>query len=103
MAAGLKLINLDPVSLTGGIASQLYSNTLPVYHVLIVAEPSNVGYVYIGDSNTSNLRGIPIEPGNTLTISVETDKHAEIDISDIYALTNTSGNIIRVSCLRRRA
>jgi hypothetical protein len=104
MGHGLKIYNLDVVTLTSGTASQASSTALPSYSAIITAEASNTGNVYIGDASVSITKGIPIEPGNTLTIAVnEPNRYSEVDISDIYIITSTTGNKVRVSCLRRKA
>jgi hypothetical protein len=103
MAAGLKLVNLDRINLSSGVTNQLYPTSFPTYSIILTAESANSGNVYIGDSLVDEDRGIPIEPGNTLTIDSSGEgKHTELDASDLYAFTNSSGNKVRISCLRRR-
>lgn len=103
MAAGLKLYNLDRLNLISGAAVQVIANTFPSFSVIITAESSNSGNIYIGDSTTDANKGIPIEPGNTLAIdSPPESRWSELDLSDIYIFTSSSGNKARVSCLRRR-
>lgn len=103
MAAGLKLYNLDRVDLISGQAVQIIANSFPSFSIIITAESTNSGNIYIGDSTVDANKGIPIEPGNTLAIdSPPESRWSELDISDIYIYTSSSGNKARISCLRRR-
>lgn len=102
MAAGLKIYNLDPVTLGSGVASALSAATLPVYNIIVIAEASNTGNVYIGGANVSTSNGIPIEPGNTLTLEVSHERYSEMDAADVYAITSSAGNVVRIACFRRR-
>jgi hypothetical protein len=102
MAAGLKLYNLEPLSLTSGVAESLSSTPLTVYNAIIVADAANTGNIFVGGSSVSTTNGIPVEPGNTLTLAVEVERNSEIDLSEVYLITNTTGNTVRIACFRRR-
>lgn len=103
MAAGLKLFNLDVITLVSGVAQALTSTTTTSYSIIVSADAANVGNVFMGDSTVSITKGLPIEPGNTLTISVtEPGRLSEIDAADIFAISSSTGNKVRTAVLRRR-
>lgn len=103
MAAGLKLAQLEQLVLAANTATAVTGSTMPSYSLIITAEASNSGSLYVGDSNVTTTNGIPIEPGNTLTLATpERDRYTEIDLADIYIITGTSSNKARISYLRRR-
>lgn len=103
MAAGLKLAQLEQLTLAANITTPISGISIASYSLIITADASNSGNLFIGDSSVTITNGIPIEPGNTLTLATpERDRYTEIDLADIYIITGSTGNKARVSYLRRR-
>jgi hypothetical protein len=103
MAAGLKFANLPPLTLTANTPQVVQGQSLSVYSAIIVAEATNVGNIFVGDSGVTPSTGVPIEPGNTLTLAVEgAGRFTEFDLTDLFVTTNTTGNIARISVFKRK-
>lgn len=51
--------------------------TAPAVQVIVVANPSNTGNIYVGDSTVSSANGIILEAGDSLTIAID-------DIAKVY-------------------
>jgi hypothetical protein len=87
---------------SGGTALPLASSSIPVASIVIQAEYTNVGRISIGNSSVSSNTGIEIGPGDTFTLSVETlHKVGEFDLKDIYVVSGTAGDKVRILAFRR--
>ena len=78
------------------------ASTLPVASVLIQADTSNTGYLYVGDNTVSSTKGISLSAGDAIEFSVSVNGRTdELDLADIYLDAQTSGNKGRITVLRR--
>lgn len=103
MAAGLKLASLTPLTLTSATRAACSSTTLSVYSAIVTAEAGNTGNIYVGGADVSISNGIPVEPGNALTLAISgNERFSEFDLADVYIITSTTNNIARINCFRRK-
>lgn len=87
----------------GGVAKQLASAPIAVTSVIIQAEYTNVGRISIGSANVTSSTGIEIGPGDTFSLTVESIKDiGELLLNDIYVVSNTAGDKVRVMIYRRK-
>ena len=78
------------------------SATLPVASVLIQADVSNSGYLYVGDVTVTSSNGIALSAGDAIEYSIDVNGRAdELDLKDIYLDAQTNGNKGRITVLRR--
>lgn len=88
---------------TGSVAVPLKLTSLPATSIIIQAEYTNIGRISIGDSAVTTSTGIEIGPGDTFTLSIESvSKVGEFDLADVYVVSNTAGDSVRVLVLRRK-
>lgn len=88
---------------SGGVAKQLASSPIAVTSVIIQAEYNNVGRISIGDSTVTTSTGIEIGPGDTFSLTVESIKDiGELLLNDIYVISNTAGDAVRLMIYRRK-
>lgn len=102
MAIKLEIQPVVTIS-SGGTSKPLSTTSIPVTSVIIQAEYTNVGRISIGDAAVTSNTGMEIGPGDTFTISMESIyKTGEFDLADIYVVSSTSGDSVRVMTFRRK-
>ena len=102
MAAKIEARSVVTV-VSGGTAVPLSATSLPVSSIIIQAEYTNIGRVSIGDSAVTTSTGIEIGPGDTFTLNIESlAKVGEFDLADVYVVSNTAGDKVRLLILRRK-
>lgn len=81
-----------------------FPTTYFVDSLTIYAEVTNTGNVYVGDSSVSSATGIPIAPGDTAEIDLDMGSKAgeEISLDDVFVVSSTSGNKVRLTALVRK-
>ena len=100
-----KMFTLAAVTITTAGSRQAISATpTPTTSVIIEADPTNTGYVYVGDDSVSSSNGSALLPGESLSVDTDVTGHAaeEVYLSDIYVDTATNGNKVRIQYLKRR-
>lgn len=78
MVSGTNLSGASPVILGSGVMRT----------VLVKAEPTNSGKIYIGDTNVSSDKGYPLEPGESVSISVD-------NLNKIGLVSEVDGDAVR--------
>lgn len=80
-------------------ASVIYSPS-----VLITADSTNTGIIYVGDSSVSSTQGEELAAGQSMAIEGEWvgGTQGEVLLSDLYVDASVSGDKVRVSYLARR-
>lgn len=89
---------------TAGSRETLSATSVRVISVIIAANKSNVGKVYVGDSAVASGVGQELSPGEALSIDAGSRfNHSEtLDLADIYVDTETNGNKVKVSYILAR-
>ena len=98
-----RIAQLSQLTLTSGGTRQALSSTLLIgYSVLITAESTNTGAVYIGDVAVTSTNGVRLTAGQSFLINCDALGGGEekIDLRDIY-WDGTTGDKIRVSYMVR--
>ena len=100
----LKLFNLDPVTVvSAGVAYPITASPQYVASVSLQANYNNGGRVSVGGENVTNDNGILLDKGESAVIErpANTRDDIEIEAGSIYVTSTSSGDIVRVSILRR--
>jgi hypothetical protein len=101
--AGQRVFTGSLVTTVSGTAVPLSSSALAVKSIVIQANANNVGSIAIGDSTVDLTTGMLLGPGDSMTLSAEADsRYNDFDLSEVFAYSGSSGNIIRVMGFRRR-
>lgn len=89
---------------TAGTRVQISASETPIDSVVIQAQASNTGLVWVGDSDVAANRGIELSPGQAITLTAETIGKAgdEYILSDVWVDTATNGNDVNVAYSKRR-
>ena len=92
-----KLLDVQTLG-TPGAAQRVSLSEIPVEAVLIQAERTNSGDLYIGDSSVDSSKGIPLRPGARFCVDGDREHGAPcyIDLKSIYFDGATAGDKIRV-------
>lgn len=90
----MKLVTYPEVSVTTSAtrlaASQVEENHGGVAGVIVCADSANATEVYIGNDFLTATNGIPLAPGEKISLSV-------FDPYDLWAVTASGTNIVRVA------
>lgn len=98
MATNFKHLSTQTLT-SGGTAQAVSSTSVKVQSVLIQADLTNAGKVYIGHSTVSSTNGLELSAGDAITITApEVGKGGSdsFDLTDIY-WDGTTGYKIRVA------
>ena len=63
-----------------GTAKPLSTDSTAIREVIITAHPANYGIIYIGDSNVSSSRGMPLTSDGVSSITIKTDNITDISV-----------------------
>lgn len=106
----LKPTLLNPPTLVSGSGIQLSASEILTGTLVIQSLATNVGNVYVGDTQASGiaLTGIKVAPDDTLTIQVDGDVKGNqdrcvMDLRDIWVGTDTTGNGVRVMYIEEKS
>jgi len=103
----LKLNTIADVTVTtAGTRVQVTSSFIQATTVVIQAKRANTGKIYVGDSSVSSTRGLQLEPGESVSISIDPSGIRgpdELIMSDLYLDSSVSGEGAKVSYIARRA
>ncbi len=83
-----------------GTAATLSSSDLTVHAVVIQAEETNTGNIYVSDSTVDDANGHILTPGEPLTIDV--GLNMEINLADMYIDADVNGDGVRVNYITSR-
>jgi hypothetical protein len=101
----LKIYTLPIITIaSGGTAVPLSATSLLAASITIQADRNNVGRISIGDSTVTTSTGIgELGPGDPAVIEYSGNSRdsAEFDIKDIYVVSGSAGDIVRVSIMKR--
>lgn len=102
----VKVQTLSPVIVaSAGTAVQVDSNETPVSSLILQAQDSNTGSLFVGDSTVTSTNGLEVVPGATIEITGDSfgrGQSNEIILSDIYVNATTSGDRARAAAFRQR-
>lgn len=88
---------------SGGTARPLSSFPLPCTSVIVQAEYTNIGRISIAGAEVTTSNGIEIGPGDTFSLNIESiSRIGEFDLADIYVVSATTGDKVRVLAFRRK-
>jgi len=102
--ASLRLVTGSVITISsGGTAEALSDTSLPLSSLSIQAAPSNTGTIYIGDSSVTTSSGFGcLAAKDSTEISVESlFKTGEFDLKDIYVISATTGDKVRIAYFRK--
>jgi hypothetical protein len=101
----LKIKQFRIANITSGSAQQLSSSALKAESVIIIADPSNSGRLYIGDSNVnaSSALGIPLDSDRHVTLEPPQQYGVDesFDLTKIYVDTTSTGDDAIISYMVR--
>lgn len=110
MAIGIKLYTLPEQTVTtAGTRVELVDPTadLRVTTVIVQADPSNTGKIYVGDELVSATRALAsLSPGQVAAITADASGRAgweEYFLSDFWLDASVNGDKAYVSYIRRRS
>ncbi len=103
MASTPKLLTPVVVS-SAGTAVQISATSLLVGAVMIQADPSNSGNIFVGDSSVASTNGIVVAPGSALPFDPQVLRANDefFDLSQIYIDAATNGDFVRVIYYARK-
>jgi hypothetical protein len=88
-----------------GTAQKLSAAEIAVEAILIFADATNVGTIYLGGTGVTSSNGIPLTAGQE--IPIYTDRAhgatADIDMSTIYINGDSTGDKVRIIYMKRQA
>lgn len=92
---------------TAGDAVQLLTSTpaaRAAASILVQAQYSNTGYIYIGDENVTDTDGLMLGPGETIEFGGNDRRSGqdELILSDLYITSDVDGESVRVGFFVRR-
>lgn len=87
-----------------GTAVTISATEIPVTSVIIEADASNTGNIYIGDSSVDATNGITAVPGESINVSTDDIPRQadEFILSDIFVDADTNDNKARIAYVKRR-
>ena len=90
---------------SAGTAEQVSSIETAITTLIVNADSTNAGTIYIGDSSVDSTNGIEVQPGDIVPISADPrSKYGEeVFLSDFYIDAATNGDKARISYIKRRA
>lgn len=90
----MKLVTYPEIGVGSGATvianSQVEENHGSVAGIILSADPANTAIVYIGDATVTTNNGIPLQPGEKISLSV-------FDPYDIWAVTAGDICILRIA------
>lgn len=87
---------------TAGTQVPLSATTLKARMIVVQADPSNAGNVFLGDSSVDSTNGIVLEPGESYSYAVtETIPYLELDLNAIYVDAATNADKVRIQYLEQ--
>jgi len=88
----------------GGTRIPLTTGNFKASSVLVQADDSNVGAIYVGDITVDDTNGIVLPPGASATIEGDSVRGIsdELCLEEIHIYSSTSGNKARISYFRRK-
>lgn len=102
----IQLVTLPPVTVSAAnIAVPLYALPLAVTSVTIIAEPTNVGDIYVGASNVTATNGPPVPARDSVIIQGDNSPQGrteEFFLNEVYVNSATSGNTVRILAFARK-
>lgn len=90
---------------TAGTRKQISTDSKACYAIVLQANSSNTGKIYVGDSTVTSSNGIELSAGDSLTISPQSingGSDTEINLTDVYIDAQVSGESVRVHYLYGR-
>ena len=95
------LASITPNSTTATLISSVATRTPGV---ILTSVPTNNHVIWVGDSNVSGTRGIPLSPGQSVTVACPQIRGIEEEIlmSDLYCYTTASSQVLSVAYFARR-
>ena len=101
--SGQKIFTLPQLATQASERQPLQPSYFPVHSLTVQADATNVGSVAIGDETVTVASGILVGPGDSAVITAEDDgRWNDFDLSEVFIISNTSGNIVRLSGFLRR-
>ena len=97
LAQGIVTTSGTEISASNGTATA--TSVDRVTKVFISAPAANTGTIYVGDSDVSTTRGIPIVKGNSLEIASQGDEY--INLAGIWIDAATNGDKFQISYLKK--
>ena len=102
-------MHLKPYAFLSTVAAaatseQLTTSNIRVPAVVITAERSNTGYVYVGDKEVSSTRyGVDLSAGDSIRMSAVDYgwANAELSLKDVWLDVSVSGDGVSVMYLKR--
>lgn len=101
----IKLSTLPPVTLaSAGTATPVSTTSLRVTSLTIQSDKSNTASMYLGSDSVTVASGLEIVPGETAEVTADNVRAGseEFDVSEIYLITGTSGQMFRAGVFIRR-
>jgi len=101
----LEFDNLTAVTLAASATAEVLTDSeVAVEAVILYADDSNAGTIYVGGSAVDAASGIPLKPKENWPIWTDRSHGAtaDIDLRSIY-VTGTMGDKVRVAYLKRDA
>ena len=91
-------------ALTGIGAATALGEHIAVSSVTIQSQNDNVGSVYVGDSTVTISTGLIIDEGDATIITADMigSSSEEFYLDEIFVISATAGNTVRVAAFRRR-
>lgn len=101
----MQITTFPPVTIaSGGVAVRISNLNLWVTSVTIEAAFTNVSKINVGDSTVTSSNGIEVTPGDTCAIEAPDGARnmAEMLLSDIWVVSATAGDSVRVAAFKRK-
>ena len=103
----IKLFTLAEITVaTAGTEQQVSTSEIPITTIVFTADPTNTGYIYVGDSSVSSTRAaMVLAAGQAGSMSQDMGGLAggdEYYLSDLWVDTSVNGNKVYVSYIKRR-
>lgn len=101
--AGQKIFQLGPVVTVANTRVPVSTGPLAVRSVILQAAPTNVGVCVVGDETVTSENGMLLGPGDSMTLAAENDsRYNDFDLSDVFILSTSSDNKVKVMGFKRR-
>lgn len=100
----VQLFTLPAVTLAdANVPVAVTANRLAVTTLVIQAEPTNVGSIYIGQADVTTSSGLKVDAGDTIEMEGPASRAGidELLADRVYVVTSTGGNSFRVSGFKR--
>lgn len=102
----LKPVTIAEITVaTAGVRQRVSTADLPIDSIVFQANSSNVGFIYVGDENTSATRGFELAAGDVVSFSPDQAGRSgseEFYLNDWYLDTSNSGDKVKITYLSRR-